>query len=78
MRLGGGAPIIQPSDELPGFYSFAWDKVTCGEKSSPQHALPRPEVYLTFLDDTAGVPEETGPGNGPLPVDTVVSMVSVK
>ena len=45
VRLGGGAPIIQPSSELPGFYAFAWDKVTRGEKSSPQHALPRPEVY---------------------------------
>jgi hypothetical protein len=35
---------MQPSDDLPGLYSFAWEKVTCREKPSPQHALPRPEV----------------------------------
>src|SRR5262245_60913422 len=44
VRLGGEAPIIQPSDDLPGFHSFAWDKVPCGAKPSPPHALPRPEV----------------------------------
>jgi hypothetical protein len=38
-------PIKLSSDDPPGFYSFAWDKVTSGEKPSPQHALHRPEVY---------------------------------
>src|SRR5262249_46156616 len=43
VSLAGGVSITQPSDDLPGFYSSAWDKNTCGEKPSPQRAclVPR-------------------------------------
>jgi hypothetical protein len=72
-----GRPSYNPPTSYPVSTHSPGIKSLAG--SNPPRSTPCLVPRCTnFLDDTAGVPEETGPGNGPLPVDTVVSMVSVK